>query len=103
MCKKIFPLLIILIVPLIALMPLWFHAYAMAFDMADSFLPQRYFLSECLRHGIFPWWNPYSGLGIPFHVEPEIGAFYPIAWIIGFVFGYDFYTINCEYFLHLLI
>ncbi|HYV90709.1 MAG TPA: YfhO family protein [Chitinophagales bacterium] len=102
MRKKISPLLLV-IVPLLALAPLWIHARAMAFDVADYFLPQRYFLGECLRHGIFPWWNPYSGLGIPFHVDPQSGAFYPIAWIIGFFFGYDFYTINWEYLLHIMI
>jgi len=103
MYKKISPLLILVIVPLLALAPLWIHAHAMAFDVADYFLPQRYFLGECLRHGIFPWWNPYSGLGIPFYADPQSGAFYPIAWIVGFVFGYDFYTINCEYLLHIMI
>ena len=101
--KKFAPFLILIAVPLSALSPLWFHAHAMAFDVADYFLPNRYFLSECLRNRIFPWWNPYSGLGIPFHADPQSGAFYPVAWIIGILFGYNFSTINFEYILHVVI
>ncbi len=71
--------------------------------MADYFLPNRFFLSQCLQSKIFPWWNPYSGLGIPFYADPQSGAFYPIAWVIGYFFGYDFYAINCEYILHAII
>lgn len=100
--KKLALYFVLIAVPLTALSPLWFHAYAMAFDMADYFLPNRYFLGECLRSGIFPWWNPYSGLGIPFSADPQSGAFYPIAWFFGLI-GYNFYTINLEYLLHLII
>jgi hypothetical protein len=100
--KKPAPYFLLVAVPLAALSPLWLHAHAMAFDMADYFLPNRYFLSECLRNGIFPWWNPYSGLGIPFSADPQSGAFYPIVWFFGII-GYNFYTINLEYLLHLII
>lgn len=102
MLKKSAPYLLLVAVPLAALSPLWLHAYAMAFDMADYFLPNRYFLGECLRNGIFPWWNPYSGLGIPFSADPQSGSFYPVAWFFGLI-GNNFYTINIEYLLHLII
>jgi len=103
MLKKSFPYLFLLIVALIAMWPLWLNPHAMPFDMADYFLPNRFFLAECLRNRIFPWWNPYSGLGIPFYADPQSGAFYPFTWIIGLVFGYDFFSINLEYILHLVI
>ncbi|MCY7409697.1 MAG: YfhO family protein [Chitinophagales bacterium] len=103
MIKKYFAFAVLVAVPLIAFSQLWIHAYAMAFDMADYFLPNRFFLSQCLQSKNFPWWNPYSGLGIPFYADPQSGAFYPIAWVIGYFFGYDFYTINCEYLLHVII
>jgi hypothetical protein len=101
--KKFAPYLILVAVPLAAFSSLWLQPHAMNFDMATYFLPNRYFLGECLRNRIFPWWNPYSGLGIPFHADPQSGAFYPVAWIIGWATGYDFYTINLEYLLHLII
>ncbi|MFI5136049.1 MAG: hypothetical protein ACHQD9_09375, partial [Chitinophagales bacterium] len=103
MQKKYFPFIILVLVPLAALSPLWLNAHAMPFDMADYFLPDRYFIGQCLRSRIFPWWNPYSGLGIPFHADPQSGAFYPLTWLIGLIFGYDFKTISWEYILHIII
>jgi hypothetical protein len=100
--QKKFPLLFLLAAPLLAFPWLWLAPQAMPFDMADYFLPHRYFLGECFRNGHFPWWNPYSGLGIPFHADPQSGAFYPIAWMFGLI-GYDFAVINAEYLLHLVI
>jgi hypothetical protein len=101
--KKFIPFIILSSIAIIAFSQLWFHANAMAFDMADYFLPNRYFAGECLQAGIFPWWNPYSGLGIPFHADPQSGAFYPVVWFIGYFFGYNFFTINCEYLLHVIL
>ncbi|MEO6167236.1 MAG: YfhO family protein [Chitinophagales bacterium] len=91
------------IIPFLVYWPLWLHPQAMAYDMADYFLPFRHFIGECLQHYQFPWWNPYSGLGIPIGADPQSGAFYPITWIIGYLFGYDFFTINLDYLLHIVI
>ena len=89
--------------PFLVFWPLWWHAEAMAYDMADYFLPFRYFIGECLQQHRFPWWNPYSGLGIPMAADPQSGVFYPVTWFIGYLFGYDFLTINIEYLVHLSI
>ncbi|HUM48008.1 MAG TPA: hypothetical protein PLD84_13845, partial [Chitinophagales bacterium] len=94
---------ILFITPFLVYWPLWIHPQAMAYDMADYFLPCRHFIGECLQQGEFPWWNPYSGLGTPIAADPQSGAFYPITWIIGYFLGYDFFTINLDYLFHLAI
>lgn len=92
---------LLLALPFIIFWPLWLHPEAMAYDMADYFLPFRHFIGECLQEHQFPWWNPYSGLGIPLAADPQSGVFYPVTWLIGYLAGYDFVTINIEYLLHL--
>lgn len=98
-----FHITLLCLTPFLVFWPLWLHAEAMAYDMADYFLPFRYFIGECLQQHRFPWWNPYSGLGIPMTADPQSGVFYPVTWCIGYLFGYDFITINIEYVLHLTI
>jgi hypothetical protein len=98
-----FHITLLCLAPFLVFWPLWLHAEAMAYDMADYFLPFRYFIGECLQQHRFPWWNPYSGLGIPMAADPQSGVFYPVTWLIGYLFGYNFITINIEYLLHLSI
>lgn len=94
---------LLLALPFVILWPMWWHPEAMAYDMADYFLPYRYFIGECLQQHCFPWWNPYSGLGVPMAADPQSGALYPVTWFTGYFFGYDFFTINVEFLLHLAI
>lgn len=97
------PYLLLVIMPFIIFWPLWLHAQAMAYDMADYFLPYRYFIGECLQQHQFPWWNPYTGMGVPMAADPQSGVFYPVTWLTGYFAGYDFLIINIEYLLHLVI
>lgn len=97
------PYLSLMAVPFFIFWPLWLHPEAMAYDMADYFLPYRYFIGECLQQHQFPWWNPYSGMGVPMAADPQSGVFYPITWLTGCFVGYDFLTINVEYLLHIVI
>ncbi|MGB3074346.1 MAG: hypothetical protein WBB36_03445, partial [Chitinophagales bacterium] len=93
----------IFILPFFVYWPMWLLPQAMAYDMADYFLPYRYFIGECLQQYQFPWWNPYSGMGVPMGADPQSGVFYPITWLTGYFLGYDFLTINIEYLFHLVI
>jgi hypothetical protein len=79
-----------------------FH-YSLKYDMIDCYYPWRYMVGECLHNGMLPWWNPYQTLGYPLHADPQSGAWYPIAWIIGGSWGYDIYSIEFEFLLHIFI
>lgn len=71
--------------------------------MVDCFYPWRYFVGECLQQGKLPLWNPYQYLGYPIHADPSSGAWYPIAWVIGYLNGYSIYSIGVELVLHILL
>ena len=54
-------------------------------QQTDSFLehyPIRVYLTESLRSGRFPFWNPDICGGMPFFADPHSRAAYPIAWLL---------------------
>ncbi|OYV52876.1 MAG: hypothetical protein B7Z78_04555 [Rhodospirillales bacterium 20-60-12] len=38
-------------------------------------------------HGILPWWNPYSGVGMPLAGEYQPAAFFPLTLLLAFAHG----------------
>lgn len=51
-------------------------------------MPLRYIESNAIQNGYFPWWNPFSGGGAPFHTLYMSNGFSPIVLILSF---YDYY------------
>lgn len=105
--KKLLPnllsLLAILVVVFLGFRVLTFASFTMKWDMMNQFLPCRFFISDCLRHKIFPLWCPYINFGYPFYADPQSGLFYPVTWIIAGTVGYNATTIGFEYLLHVAI
>lgn len=99
----LFPILAILTVIIIAYREVALFHYTMKWDIMDQFFSCRYFISECINHGIFPLWNPYINFGYPAYADPQSATFYPITWFISLLFGYNAYSIQGEYILHLAI
>ncbi len=49
------------------------------------------------RHGILPWWNPYSGVGMPLAGEYQPGAFFlPFVLLLGLPGGLLFLKITLQ-------
>jgi hypothetical protein len=46
-------------------------------DGFGYFLPAYVYEAERVRHGGFPFWNPYQGAGVPFLATLQAGALYP--------------------------
>ena len=101
--KNLLPVLVFVIVPSIALYEVSFGIYAMKYDMANQFFPDRYFISQCLHNHILPLWCPYINCGYPFHADPQGGMFYPVTIIISLLFGYNLVVIEWEYQFHIII
>lgn len=99
----IFPILLILLVPLLAFWQATFGVYAMKWDIMDQFFPCRYFISECFKNGILPYWCPYIHLGYPMYADPQAGLWYPISFLLAATVGYNVYTIQFEFALHLVV
>ena len=75
--------------------------YSMKWDIMDITLPWSHFISESLRSGNLPLWNPYLKNGFPMMGLPD--TWYPISWAISLLVGMDVWSIQFEYLLHLFI
>ncbi len=95
--------LFLLVIAIIGYWQIAFMQFPLKYDMIDGFYPWRYFIGECLKNHIMPLWNPYQGLGYPIHADPQSGVWYPFVWIIGFLYGYDIYSISFEFMLHIFL
>ncbi len=88
------PLVIIAIVAILAYWPVAFGMYTFRWDMLDVVLPFRYFAGECIRHGVFPTWNPYLLTGVPVCADLQYPLWSPEVWAIGLTTGYSIYTLH---------
>ena len=61
-------------------------------DVAQYHFPGKKVLSEIVRGGEFPLWNPFISAGQPLAANPANEVFYPLTWLIllpGFVYGFQ--------------
>jgi hypothetical protein len=93
-------LLIIMLVLVAGMWQIVFAKSMMKWDIMDINLPWRYFISETLRDGELPLWNPYITAGFPQCADPM--TWYPVSWIISFLFGYNVLALQYEFLLHIL-
>ena len=100
---NIFSILLILIVPVLALWQVSFCVNTMKWDMMDYYFPTRYFMSECFANNTMPWWCPYIHPGYPFYADPQSGFWYPFDFLIALTVGYNAYTLQAEFIVHLAI
>jgi hypothetical protein len=77
--------------------------HPLKYDAIDCYFPSRFMVSEFLTRGMLPLWAPYQTLGFPIHADPQSGAWYPIAWILGLFQNYSINTSNFEYIFHLFV
>lgn len=94
---------ILLLVAANAMLPVVLMQHPLKYDMIDQAYPWKYFIGQCLQDGILPLWNPYQLLGSPIHADPQSSAWYPFTWAIGYLFGYNIYTISVDFFLHIFL
>lgn len=75
---------------------LWYEAYSMKWDLAEQYLPWRYFLGKCTSNSVLPYWNPFQLGGYPSYADPQSATWYYPAWVIGTMFGYSMKIIELE-------
>lgn len=56
-------------------------------DMMDCYYPWRYFVGECVKHQVFPLWNPFQHMGYPIHADMR-SVYYPEGFLVGLLGGY---------------
>jgi len=95
--------LLLFLVAFLAMLPVVLLWHPLKWDLIDQAYPWKYFIGECLQEGILPLWNPYQLLGSPIHADPQSSAWYPFTWAIGYLFGYDIYTVSLDFFIHIFL
>ncbi len=75
-------LLLLIAQPLVFFKRVLFHPRAhIPFDIEQFHLPLITYIARCVRHGIFPFWDPYPYCGVPIHADIQAQLFYPLSWI----------------------
>lgn len=95
------PYFIIACFVFIAYFPIATMSHVLGWDLIEICLPWRYFMSERLRAGHLPLWNPYQNFGFPQYFDNQ--TFYPLIYFFSFFSSYNFYIIQLEWLLHLYI
>ena len=98
-----YPFFIFFLFVIIAYLPVFLPFFHLKNDLVTQNLPTRYFISESLYSGYFPWWNPYIHFGIPQYGDMNNGFWNPFLWLIAKTFGYNIWTITLEEMLYILI
>ncbi len=96
-------LIFLILYVLVAFHFMWFNAYSMKWDMAEQYLPWRFFISKALNNETLPFWNPYQLGGYPTFADPQSGVWFYPTWLISLVFGYSMSIIQLEIVVTLII
>ncbi len=63
--------------------PLWLGHVIPIWDALDFYYPAVAYVSDSLREGRFPLWDPYSGAGEPFQADPQKLVLNPVVLLLG--------------------
>lgn len=88
--------LVLLGIVLVSLWQISFFVYISKWDNIDAYLPYRYFISDYLWNGHFPFWNSFQQLGTPVYSDLQSGAWYPITWLLILFGKYNITSLSLE-------
>ncbi|MDF1673324.1 MAG: YfhO family protein, partial [Vicingaceae bacterium] len=88
--------IILLALVLVSLWQLSFFVFISKWDNIDAYLPYRYFISDFLWNGHFPFWNSFQQLGTPVYSDLQSGAWYPVTWLLMLFGKYDITSLSLE-------
>ncbi len=101
--KKIKPSLFLLVVVLLGYWQVAFFTQALKWDLIDVVFPFRFYFSECIQSGYFPFWNPYQQTGTPFYADLQAPTFYPELLYTSLFTGYSIYVMHILFMLYLFL
>ncbi len=71
---------------LLLLSPLLFNSVDPKWDALDFFFPAFSYLSDSIREGRLPLWDPFTNCGYPYHADPSNFTLNPLALLFGAIF-----------------
>ncbi len=77
---------------------LFFHTNTINLDTILSYAVVKFFINNILN-GVFPLWDPFADLGIPFYSLAILGLLNPIIYLIALLvkFGWNYYDAYLTY------
>ncbi|MCB9184377.1 MAG: hypothetical protein H6591_10695 [Flavobacteriales bacterium] len=72
-------------------------------DTLNCWLPWRWFISDCLKSGQLPLWNPHQQFGYPMHADLQGPSGYIEALALGGTLGHGVHVLQGLYLLYLMI
>lgn len=81
---------------LIAYLPVSSFQFCLKNDAFSGYFPPKFFMSEAIKQGMLPLWNPYINFGIPQYGDMSSGFWSPITWLIASTVGYNAYSFTIE-------
>jgi len=78
----------LLLAAILAYWPVAFYQFGLKWDLIDVVFPFRYFFSESMQAGYFPFWNPYQQTGTPFFADLQAPTYYPELLLVSLLGGY---------------
>ncbi len=91
--SSFFPYFLFLILAIISYWQVAFLQNSLKWDMLDCYLPWRYFVSDSIQNGVFPFWNPFQQLGYPIHADLR-SVWNPVILLISIFTRYNNYTLH---------
>ena len=87
----------------LAYFPVISFLFSLKNDAFTGYFPPKFFMSESIKAGHLPLWNPYINFGIPQYADMSSGFWSPITWVIASTVGYNAYSFTLELLLYILI
>src|SRR5687768_13370870 len=92
---------LLLVICLLAYWPITFGFFSVKNDAIHYFLPYRFQISETIRNGELPFWNPYIYQGYPVYGDMQSGAWNPVVWFFSLFGRYDITIFHFENLLYI--
>lgn len=100
--KKVHPFIWFALFAVVSHWQIAFFQYGLKAENIDQVLPWRYFVSNCLQKGIFPFWNPYQQGGYPIYADFR-SVFNPEVWLLGSSTGYSIVILHAITVIYIFI
>ncbi len=95
--------LFLAIITAIGFWPISSDLFSLKNDAFIYFLPCRYFISDSIQQGHFPFWNPYFYMGFPLHGDMQGGVWNPIVLFISLFTRYNMTVLQYETLLYIFL
>ncbi|MCX7016401.1 MAG: hypothetical protein NTW86_28230, partial [Candidatus Sumerlaeota bacterium] len=67
-----------------------------SFDIRNEYYPNLVLISDTLRDGTIPLWNPYEHGGFPLICDPQSQLWFPVTWLVALTVGYSFFVLQTQ-------